>query len=100
MADTADFDVEYCTKDTYSNPPSGHPNTNTEWKSTASSDAIWMATSSMKNGTWTDWVISKVKGEKGATGGTGGVGPAGKGIKTITKKYQRHTNASSAPSST
>lgn len=68
MVDTADFDVEYCTKETYSNPPSGHPNINTEWFSTPSADAIWMATSSMKNGSWTGWTISRVKGEKGDPG--------------------------------
>lgn len=68
MADTADFDVEYCTKETYNNPPSGHPNINTEWFSTPSADAIWMATSSMKNGSWTGWTISRVKGEKGDPG--------------------------------
>ena len=69
MADTADFDVEYCTKETYNNPPFGHPNENIdEWKNTPSADAIWMATSSMKNGSWTDWTISRVKGEKGDPG--------------------------------
>jgi hypothetical protein len=72
MADTADFDVEYCIKETYNNPPSGHPNENTdEWNNVPSVDAIWMATSSMKNGSWTGWTISRVKGEKGEKGDPG-----------------------------
>ena len=75
MADTSDFDVEYCTKETYNSGPTGHPNTNTsEWSNTPSSNAIWMATSSMKNGSWTDWTISRIKGEKGEKGDKGDPG--------------------------
>ena len=35
------------------------------------SDPIWMATASYTNGSWTDWVLTKIKGEKGEVGESG-----------------------------
>lgn len=70
MTDTADFDVEYSSVAS-PNPPSGHPNTNTQWSNTADSNTIWMATSEKHNGVWSDWQVQKIKGEKGDTGTRG-----------------------------
>lgn len=67
MTDTASFDVEFSS---YSNPsaPVGHPNTNPQWSNASDSSTIWMATSTMANGIWSDWQISKIKGEAGEAG--------------------------------
>jgi hypothetical protein len=34
-----------------------------QWRSTPSSEAIWMATSKFSNGAWGNWVYTKIKGE-------------------------------------
>ena len=67
MTDTADFDVEFSSV-ALPLPPSGHPNTNSQWSNTANEDTIWMATSRCKNGVWGAWEVSKIKGEKGDPG--------------------------------
>lgn len=67
MTDTSDFDVEY-SSELEPDPPTGHPNTNSQWKNTSVSDAIWMATSRCKNGVWEEWQVTKIKGEKGEDG--------------------------------
>lgn len=77
MTDTVDFDVEYSSL-TAPSPPSGHPNTNPEWSNDAGSDTLWMATSRCKNGEWSDWQISKIKGESGKDGADGKDGVDGK----------------------
>ena len=64
MTDTASFDVEFSSVPS-PNPPSGHPNTNTQWSGTADENTIWMATSTKINGEWNAWQVSKIKGEKG-----------------------------------
>lgn len=66
MTDTTNFDVEYSSKKN-PNPPINHPNTNEEW-SNDTVNAIWMATSICENGEWSDWVVSKIKGENGDDG--------------------------------
>ena len=76
MTDTADFDVEFSSVAS-PNPPSGHPNTNTQWSNTSSSSTIWMATSEYHNGTWSDWQVAKIKGEKGDKGDQGNKGDKG-----------------------
>ena len=70
MTDTADFDVEFSSVAS-PNPPVNHPNTNTQWSNTADNNTIWMATSTKKNGVWSDWSVSKIKGEKGDKGDKG-----------------------------
>lgn len=77
MTDTADFDVEFSS---VANPsaPNGHPNTNKQWSDTQSTDAIWMATSTKRNGVWSTWSVSKIKGEKGDRGWDGTNGEDGK----------------------
>lgn len=67
LTDTASFDVEFSSYENPSNP-SGHPNTNAQWTNTSSSNTIWMATSTKENGVWSDWQVSKIKGERGEDG--------------------------------
>lgn len=67
MTDTADFDVEFSSVEN-PDPPSGHPNTNTDWSNESDETTIWMATSRKSNGVWTDWQIAKIKGESGEDG--------------------------------
>lgn len=62
MTDTASFDVEYSSVESNPGTPESNPS---NWSNTASSNTIWMATRSMKNGVWTAWQVSKIKGEKG-----------------------------------
>ena len=76
MTDTANFDVEFSSVAT-PNPPSGHPNTNTQWSNTSDSTTIWMATSECHNGVWSDWQVVKIKGEKGDDGQKGDDGEKG-----------------------
>ncbi len=67
MTDTAEFDVEFSSVEN-PNPPSGHPNTNTQWSNTSDEDTIWMATATKSNGVWSSWNVTRVKGEKGLDG--------------------------------
>lgn len=67
MTDTADFDVEFSSEKTPS-LPTGHPNTNTQWSNESNEDTIWMATSKKSNGVWSDWQVSRIKGENGEDG--------------------------------
>ena len=67
MVDGSGFDVEYSSLENPS-APVGHPNTNAQWSSEASEDTIWMAQSRLVNGAWTDWQVSKIKGERGEDG--------------------------------
>lgn len=71
MTDTADFDVEFNDNEEFAGPP-GTPgvanNDQYGWSDTSSEKTIWMATSTCKNGVWSDWNIMKIKGEKGDTG--------------------------------
>lgn len=67
MTDTADFDVEFSPEEAPV-APIGHPNTNPQWSNTSSVDTIWMAVSKKSNGVWSDWQISRIKGERGDDG--------------------------------
>lgn len=89
MTDTAGFQVEYSTKieqpaigslqPYYENYINGVDTREYEivWRedNTAWSDdgtnAVWMATSVLKNGKWTDWSVVKIKGETGTAGKDG-----------------------------
>ena len=68
LTDTASFDVEFSSKE---NPglPTGHPNTNIrDWSNKSDATTLWMATSTMNNGVWSDWTMVRIKGEKGDAG--------------------------------
>lgn len=67
MTDTADFDVEFSSVEN-PNPPTGHPNTNSQWSNESNADTIWMATSKKSNGIWSAWQVSRIKGENGEDG--------------------------------
>ena len=88
LTDTADFDVEYSSVENPT-PPTGHPNTNTQWSNNADENTEWMATSVCKNGVWTDWEVIKTKGEKG---------DPGRGVTSVNTFYALHTSLSSTPS--
>lgn len=62
MTDTADFDVDWSSVETNVGNPTTHPQ---NWSNVATESTIWMATRTKKNGVWSDWQVSKVKGEKG-----------------------------------
>lgn len=89
MTDTAGFQVEYSTRTEkpaigslqpyYENYVNGVDTReyeivwredNTAW-SDDGTDAVWMATSVLKGGKWTDWSVVKVKGEQGDAGKNG-----------------------------
>lgn len=96
MQDRNDFQVEYSTKEAPITPKglqtyfdllvkggnleptseeveAAFREENTDWSDEATA-AIWMATASYKNGVWTEWNVTRIKGEKGDAG------PAGTGI--------------------
>lgn len=79
LSDTNDFQVEYCASETIS-PLSKFTGNETEWRNkqaetwgddTMIKDPIWMATASCKNGEWSNWVVTRIKGEKGDVGENG-----------------------------
>lgn len=67
ITDTADFDVEFSSVENPS-APTGHPNTNSQWSNESGENTIWMATSKKSNGVWSDWQVSRIKGENGQDG--------------------------------
>ena len=65
MTDTADFDVAFSSIEDNPGDPTNNPDS---WANIADESTIWMATSTCKNGVWSAWQISKIKGEKGNDG--------------------------------
>lgn len=64
---SSDIDTIYSTLENPSKPV-GHPNTNTEWEAyVEGKDYIWQATSTYRNGEWSEWVVTKVKGDDAVT---------------------------------
>ena len=76
MTETASFDVVF-SSDELPDDPFGHPNENRQWSHNASQGTIWMATCTKANGKWSDWQVSKIKGEKGDKGDKGDKGGDG-----------------------
>ena len=74
MTDTASFEVVYNESTSKPNPPTNYPgspgswNPDNGWMDNSTENSIWMATAIKTNGEWSDWQISKVKGETGAAG--------------------------------
>lgn len=48
---------------------------------------IWMATASCKNGVWSDWVVTRIKGEKGETGPSGSSVSINSKVETLDELY-------------
>ena len=70
MTDTSDFDVEFSANDNYIAIPEDVHGTEVDksawgWKNEGGKDSIWMATSTCKNGVWSQWSYSRIKGEDG-----------------------------------
>ncbi len=65
MTDTETLDFEYSV--TGIGDPTSDPS---EWFNTPTPASVWMAQRTKKNGIWTDWVITKIKGEDGESGDT------------------------------
>lgn len=70
MTDTSDFDVEFSANDNYVAIPEDVHGTEVDksawgWKNEGGKDSVWMATSTCKNGVWSQWSYSRIKGEDG-----------------------------------
>ena len=70
MTDTSDFDVEFSANDNYVAIPEDIHGTEVDksawgWKNEGNKDSVWMATSTCKNGVWSQWSYSRIKGEDG-----------------------------------
>lgn len=71
MADHVGFDVEFSSivdpveRGKPGGPPnkSGEPGYNANWSNEADETTVWMATSYMVDGAWTEWQIVKIRGE-------------------------------------
>lgn len=74
MTDTASFEAMYSTLATSPGNPTANP---TNWTATAGTSTIWMATRTQKNGVWSSWQVSKIKGETGNKGDPGTSGADG-----------------------
>ena len=74
MTDTASFEAIYSEQEEEPAPPTVYPTTPgawtppSPWTDDPSVNSIWMATATKHNGVWTDWVVTKIKGEKGEDG--------------------------------
>jgi len=73
MKDTTDFDVCFNGSETKPSAPTQHGTQNGTggWYDDVtklSGDAVWMATSTLNNGAWSEWQIVRIKGEKGEDG--------------------------------
>lgn len=73
MKDTTDFDVCFNSSETKPSAPTTHGTQNggNGWYddvTNLSVEAVWMATSTLNNGTWSEWQIVRIKGEKGEDG--------------------------------
>ena len=66
--DSADIDFEWCADDV-ADPgnPDNHPSGVT-WSNHCDEYTIWMAVRKKSNGVWSNWNVSKIKGEKGDKG--------------------------------
>lgn len=73
MKDTTDFDVCFNSSETKPSAPTTHGTQNggNGWYDDVtklSGEAVWMATSTLNNGTWSEWQIVRIKGQKGEDG--------------------------------
>ena len=86
MNDTSDIDVAWSTSEempTLDPPGNG-------WLEDAT-NAIWMAVRTKKEGVWSTWKKSKIKGETGAKG------DKGDSISSVIEWYAKHTSNATSP---
>jgi hypothetical protein len=60
MADTANFEVKYSSVQNNPGTPETH---GTNWSDQATANTVWMATRHATNNVWSEWVVTKIKGE-------------------------------------
>lgn len=73
MKDSTEFDVCFNGSETQPLPPDRHGTQNGEggWYDDVTripNGAIWMATSTLNNGVWSEWQVVRIKGENGQAG--------------------------------
>lgn len=66
LSETSDFDMVFSEVQS-PNPPSGHPNTNTQWSGISTGLTTWMAVCRKRNGTWTAWQVFRTRGNDGTS---------------------------------
>lgn len=84
MTDTSDFEAIYSSKENPLQPTSDDFKrnndgsisidwllSNQDWTDNPTEESIWMATNTAKNGVWSTWKVSKIKGEDGIDGKDG-----------------------------
>lgn len=77
MTNTASFEAYYSSVVDNPGNPTTYPH---NWYAIASPNAVWFATRTMNNGVWSDWSVSKIKGETGEPGKPGEPGIQGPSI--------------------
>lgn len=68
VSSTADMQIIFSSKETPQPPSGDYDETDVDWTEESSSETIWMAIRKQKDGIWSAWKISKIKGEKGENG--------------------------------
>ena len=79
VMDTVDFEAVYSEDKIYTEPTLFYRDDdgmgitkwyaeNPTWTDDGTTDSIWMATTTRKNGAWSNWTITRIKGEKGDQG--------------------------------
>ena len=68
VSSTADMQIIFSSKETPQPPSGDYDETDVDWAEESSSETIWMAIRKNKDGIWSAWKTSKIKGEKGDDG--------------------------------
>ena len=68
VSSTADMQIIFSSKETPQPPSGDYDETDVDWTEESSSETIWMAIRKNKDGIWSAWKTSKIKGEKGDDG--------------------------------
>ena len=68
VSSTSDMQIIFSSKETPQPPSGDYDKTDVDWTEESNSTTIWMAIRKQKDGIWSAWKISKIKGEKGENG--------------------------------
>lgn len=68
VTDTSDIDFEFSSEKKSPGNPTSNPE---KWHNDSTEDDIWMAVRKKRNGVWSEWKVTKIKGENGIDGKTG-----------------------------